>query len=83
MEGLRADSLYLGPLRVSQLLSFLALAGLSLLLVCRRRGAPRVLRALIVCAVVLLGLCLGIDGGIFCVFFAALLLAAAGMLYMK
>ena len=44
VEGLRADSLYLGRLRVSQALSLAVLAGVAILFVLRARGLPPALR---------------------------------------
>lgn len=44
VEGLRTDSLYLGALRVSQLVSLAALLALLILLAMRSKGAPIVLR---------------------------------------
>lgn len=44
VEGLRTDSLYFGPVRISQLLSLIVLLALSVLLVFRRRGAEPWLR---------------------------------------
>ena len=58
VEGLRTDSLYLGPLRVSQLLSLAALMILALMLGRRAGGRAAILPAL---AVLLLGAAIAAD----------------------
>lgn len=45
VEGMRTDSLYLGTMRVSRVLSLLAAACVAVLWACRARRAPRLLRA--------------------------------------
>ena len=47
VEGLRTDSLYLGPVRLSQLLSVLALSAAALILI---KKADRSAFALLICA---------------------------------
>ncbi|MBQ8506432.1 MAG: prolipoprotein diacylglyceryl transferase [Clostridia bacterium] len=54
VEGLRSDSLYLGPFRVSQLLSFAALIVLAVLLAFRGKHRPLLQRLLPVCFAVML-----------------------------
>ena len=61
VEGLRTDSLYLGPLRVSQLLSLAVMLILSLTLARRARGARAILRALPAAAVLALGAAIAAD----------------------
>ena len=61
VEGLRTDSLYLGPMRVSQLLSLAALLILALTLARRAGGRPPVLRALPAAAVLALGAAIAAD----------------------
>lgn len=51
VEGMRADSLYIGALRVSQGLSFLSAFAISVLLALRQRRAPILLRGLAPAAV--------------------------------
>ena len=82
VEGLRTDSLYLGPLRVSQLLSLAALLILSLALARRApgRGAAFALPALITLA---LGACLALDAAALAVAAAAMLLALTLWLYTR
>lgn len=46
VEGMRTDSLYLGPVRVSQALSLLAVAGVVVYWAIRCRRAPKALRCL-------------------------------------
>lgn len=55
VEGLRTDSLLIGPIRVSQLLSLLAVLAVCLLLARRQREKPAFLRLMPVTAVILLG----------------------------
>ena len=57
VEGLRTDSLYLGPLRVSQLLSLAALIGCAALLL-RRSEKKAASAAALACAVAMAPLCL-------------------------
>ena len=56
VEGLRTDSLYLGPLRVSQLLSLAALIVCAIILLKRTKKAAS--SAALACAVVMAPLCL-------------------------
>lgn len=72
VEGLRTDSLYLGPLRVSQMLSLAAVLAVCLLLARRRGRVPAGLRLLPACGVLLLAAALAMD--------AAVLSAAAAVL---
>ena len=73
VEGLRTDSLYLGALRVSQLLSLVALMVLALALARRRPEQPAILRALPAAAVVGLGAAVALDAPL-CTAAAALIL---------
>ena len=61
VEGLRTDSLYLGPIRVSQLLSLAAILILTLTLARRSEGQPAILRALPAVAVLALGAAIAAD----------------------
>ena len=61
VEGLRTDSLYLGSMRVSQLLSLAAVLILTLTLARRARGQSAALRALPVITVLLLGAAIAVN----------------------
>lgn len=76
VEGLRTDSLYLGPIRVSQLLSLGVLLVLGLMLARRRLGAARALPPL--CAL-LLGAAIALKWNVLPVVFALLLGSAVGV----
>ena len=71
VEGLRTDSLYLGTLRVSQLLSLTAMLLLAFALAWRRPEQPAALRVLPAMAVLVLGMAVAMD--------AVLLTAAAAL----
>lgn len=74
VEGLRTDSLYFGPLRVSQLLSLAVLLVFTLALALRTRGASLWKRLPPVLLVVLLAGMLALENGLFAVASALLLL---------
>ena len=61
VEGLRTDSLYVGPLRVSQLLSLAAMLILTLTLARRAEGRSAALRALPAAAVLILGAAIAME----------------------
>lgn len=79
VEGLRTDSLYLGSLRVSQLLSLLVLVGIAVLLRLRRRGERRAY--LLVGCVLMLGLRAELE--LFTILWALLTLAAGALIYLS
>ena len=83
VEGLRTDSLYLGPLRVSQLLSLAALLALTLALAKRSAGQPGALRVLPVAAVLLLAAAIALGGAAMCAAAALSLLAISSILYAR
>ncbi len=65
VERLRTDSLYLGPFRVSQLLSFGALLAVVILLCMRRKGGRPLWRRILLMAVTLIfGMYLWADKGV-------------------
>ena len=76
VEGLRTDSLYLGPLRVSQLLSLAAALAVCLLLARRKGRLHAGLKILPACAVILLAAALAIHSAVLSV---ALALVSAGL----
>lgn len=76
VEGLRTDSLYLGPLRVSQLLSLAAALAVCLLLARRKGRLPAGLKILPACAVILLAAALAYNSAVLSV---ALALVSAGL----
>lgn len=76
VEGLRTDSLYLGPMRVSQLLSLIVLLAISVLLCLRRKKWSSYLLIPSAC---MLGLHAELD--IFSLLWALLLLAGAALSY--
>ena len=78
MEGLRTDSLYIGPFRVSRLLSLAALMALCLLLARRRGGFIRFLPVFIV---LLLGVGLAYWNIPIQILLALILLFSAAKLY--
>ena len=82
VEGLRTDSLYLGPLRVSQLLSLGALLILMLAL-SRRSGARPALRLLPAAAVLALGAAIALDAALITVAAALALPAIVYNLYTR
>ena len=83
VEGLRTDSLYVGPFRVSQLLSFAALLALTILL-CVRAGGSRWGKICLVAATLLFGAHVASGGGmIVALALTALTLACAAAEYRK
>ena len=83
MEGLRTDSLYLGPLRVSQILSLAALLALAIALAKRSADSPAALRALPAAAALLLGGAIAHGAAWLCAIAALVLLMSAAILYAK
>lgn len=81
VEGLRTDSLYLGPLRVSQALSLAALLAVGLVLARRARGLPALVRALPALTALLLGAAVALDAGLLSAVFALILLGFAVVVY--
>ena len=77
VEGLRTDSLYLGPLRVSQLLSLVALVVVAALFL--RRAARKALPAAALACAVLMGVLLMSGHPLLCLPFAAGALACEGI----
>jgi len=63
VEGLRTDSLYLGPFRVSQLLSLGLVLFVCIIIGCRAKRVPVLLRALPAANVLLLCGALAMDAG--------------------
>lgn len=83
VEGLRTDSLYLGPIRISQLLS-LALVLLATAALARRRGACKgVIRLLPVCVCLLLGTALALGKGVLSAAFSAVLIGLTAAVYIR
>ncbi len=80
VEGLRTDSLYLGPVRVSQLLSLAALLALTLALA-RRSSAAAAARWAPALCVPLLGVAVALDAALPAALLAMLLLGLALRLY--
>lgn len=80
VEGLRTDSLYLGPIRVSQLLSLGVLLALGLMLARRRSGAARALPPL---GALALGTSIALKWNVLPVIFALLLLGSAVGVYIS
>ena len=78
VEGLRTDSLYLGAIRVSQLLSLAMLLILMITLARRRADQPATLRALPAVAVLILGAAVAMDAALLT---AAAALALPGLVY--
>lgn len=83
VEGLRTDSLYIGPVRVSQMLSLAAMLILTLLLARRRGALPAWLRLLPACAVLLLGAAIALRAGIVEAALAPCLLGFAIAIYIR
>jgi len=83
VEGLRTDSLYLGPVRISQLLSLLAVLAVAAVLAGRRRGLPAVARWLPAMETVLLGIALGMENAVLTTVFAFILIAHTAAIYYK
>lgn len=81
VEGLRTDSLYLGPLRVSQALSLAALLLVSLALAGRARALPALVRALPALTVLFLGAAVALNAGLLSAVFALILLGFAVIVY--
>ena len=81
VEGLRTDSLYLGPIRVSQLLSLLLVLLVCVVLVRRAKEKPAVLRVMPVLACILLGAALAMEAGWMSVILAINLIGFSGALY--
>lgn len=83
VEGLRTDSLYLGPIRVSQLLSLLMVLFVCAALVRRGKGLPAVVRLLPVPVCLLLGAALALNAGALSVLLAVILIGFSGVIYNK
>lgn len=81
VEGLRTDSLYLGPVRVSQALSLAAVLAVVLLLSRRRRNLPAVVRLLPALETLLLGAALGMENALLTTVFAIILVAHTAAIY--
>ena len=58
MEGLRTDSLYLGPVRISQMVSLIAIVAVAITFA-SRKGAPKILRILSPAACLLTAILVG------------------------
>lgn len=83
VEGLRADSLYLGPIRVSQLLSLLLVLFACGMLARRAGKLPLPVRLLPLIMCMLLGVMLSLDAGWLCVIPALLTAELAGAIYIS
>lgn len=83
VEGLRTDSLYLGPLRVSQLLSLMLVFAVCIVLAYRARGLRMGLRLLPVCACILLGAALAVAAGWLSIIAAMFLIGSSGAIYIS
>lgn len=83
VEGLRTDSLYLGPLRVSQLLSLMLVLGVCLVLACRARKLHMGFRFFPACACILLGAALAMKAGWLSIIPAIILIGSSGVVYIK
>lgn len=81
VEGLRADSLYLGPIRVSQLLSLAALLVISMLLARRAKHLAGMVRLLPALCVALLGAAIALKAPLLEALFALILLGFAFAVY--
>lgn len=83
VEGLRTDSLYLGPIRVSQLLSLLLVLFVCIMLARRARGKRILIRLLPVLNCILLGAALAINAGWLSVILAVNLIGFSGAIYIR
>lgn len=81
VEGLRTDSLYLGPLRVSQVLSLAGLLAISILLARRAARLSAPVRALPALTTLFLGAAAAMDAGLLSAVFALILLGFAVVVY--
>ena len=81
VEGLRTDSLYLGPIRVSQLLSLALVLFVCIRLGSRMKGSSFALRILPACTCILLGAALALDAGWLSVILAVILIGFSGAIY--
>lgn len=81
VEGLRMDSLYLGPLRVSQALSLAALFALSLILARRAAGMSTIVRLLPALTVLFLAAAVAQSAGLLTAVFALILLGFSVVIY--
>ena len=81
VEGLRADSLMAGPVRVSQALSLLLVLFALLALMRRRRKLLPVLRILPLAYVILLGAALSLQSALFTAISALILIAHTAAIY--
>ena len=79
VEGLRTDSLYLGPIRVSQLLSLGLVFFVCVVLARRRKIGPVRLMPIVLC--ILLGATLAVDAGWLSIIFAVNLIGFSGAIY--
>ena len=79
VEGLRTDSLYLGPIRVSQLLSLGLVLFVCIILAWRGKGRPLALLPAVCC--ILLGAALAMESGGLSTIFAVTLIGFSGAIY--
>ena len=78
VEGLRADSLMIGPVRISQAISLLLVFAALIALLVRRKGAARILLPL---EAILLGAALSLQNGFLTAISAILLIAHTAAIY--
>lgn len=83
VEGLRTDSLYLGPLRVSQLLSLMLVLAVCIVLAYRARGLRMGFRFMPVCSCILLGVVLAMEAGWLSIIPAIFIIGSSGALYIS
>ena len=81
VEGLRTDSLYLGPIRVSQLLSLMLVFFVCILLARRVQGRSPALRLLPLALCMLMGAALAVENGWLSVILAVNLIGFSGAIY--
>lgn len=81
VEGLRTDSLYLGPIRVSQLLSLLLVLFVCIMLAWRAKGRPVLVRLIPALNCILLGAALAMEIGWLSVILAVNLIGFSGAVY--
>jgi len=83
VEGLRTDSLYLGPLRISQAISAAAVLAIMLALAVRKSRLPVYLRLLPAFAAAMLGISLVFEKALLSTVFALVLPGLAAAIYIK
>lgn len=83
VEGLRTDSLYLGPLRISQAVSVAAVLAVMLALAARKSRLPMYLRLLPAFAAVMLGVSLVFEQALLSTVFALVLPGLAAAVYIS